>query len=127
MSTVSQRLHREHHHLLIDGQRLAGVTDYTNINPSDTREHVGTFAWASSRLPATPSLNARFHDALVERIEDLRAGHALSPRTQIGPVIEQAQLDQDDTPGHHLAPACSSTPTTACASRRQKSSGPRRQ
>jgi acyl-CoA reductase-like NAD-dependent aldehyde dehydrogenase len=83
---------------------------------------------ASSRLIVTRGIYARFRDALVERTRALRVGHALQAGTQIGPVVDARQLEQDlryieigraegarlacggarverDTPGHYLAPA----------------------
>ena len=83
---------------------------------------------ASSRLIATAAIHDRFVEAMVERIQTLRVGHALADDTQIGPVVSEDQLAQDeaylsigtgegailavggqrlerDTPGYYLQPA----------------------
>jgi aldehyde dehydrogenase (NAD+) len=83
---------------------------------------------ASSRLIVTEGIHDRFVAALSERMRALVVDDALKPGTQIGPVVDQAQLDQDlsylkigqdegaklvaggellkrDTPGFYLAPA----------------------
>ncbi|MGA0539675.1 aldehyde dehydrogenase family protein [Neotabrizicola sp. VNH66] len=48
---------------------------------------------ASSRLVVTEGIHDRFVDAIKERIAGLRVGHALDPETQIGPVVDQDQLN----------------------------------
>lgn len=50
---------------------------------------------ASSRLIVTEGIHDRFVTALTERMCALRVGHALDPRTEIGPVVDQPQLDQN--------------------------------
>lgn len=50
---------------------------------------------ASSRLIVTRGVYDAFVDKAVERLSTLRVGHALDPETHIGPVVSQAQLDQD--------------------------------
>ncbi len=50
---------------------------------------------ASSRLIATPGIHDRFVDALTRRLAALAVDDALKPGTEIGPVVDQAQLDQD--------------------------------
>src|SRR6202043_1322297 len=83
---------------------------------------------ASSRLIVTHGIHDRFVDAVAERLKILKIDHALKPDTQIGPVVDQNQLDQDlsyirlgreegatlviggellnrDTPGFYLSPA----------------------
>ena len=83
---------------------------------------------ASSRLIVTEGIHDRFVEALVGRTKGLVVDDALKPGTQIGPVVDQAQLDKDleyvkigqdegaklvaggdlqkrDTPGFFLAPA----------------------
>jgi len=58
-------------------------------------EQTGQRCTASSRLIVTEAIHDRFVTALSERIRSLKVGHALHPETQIGPVVDQAQLDQD--------------------------------
>jgi aldehyde dehydrogenase (NAD+) len=50
---------------------------------------------ASSRLIVTEGIYGRFADALVERTRSLRVGHALDAQTQIGPVVDERQLQKD--------------------------------
>jgi aldehyde dehydrogenase (NAD+) len=83
---------------------------------------------ASSRLIVTQGIHDRFVNAVAERMKALKVDNALKPDTQIGPVVDQSQLDQDlsyirlgreegatlvaggellnrDTPGFYLSPA----------------------
>jgi aldehyde dehydrogenase (NAD+) len=82
---------------------------------------------ASSRLIVTAGAHDRFVSEVQSRIAGLNVDHALKPSTQIGPVVDQRQLDTDlhyleigrqdgaklsggqilkrDTPGFYLAPA----------------------
>jgi alpha-ketoglutaric semialdehyde dehydrogenase len=50
---------------------------------------------ASSRLILTQGIHDRFVARLVERMEDLKVDHALKPGTQMGPVVDEKQLQQD--------------------------------
>ncbi len=50
---------------------------------------------ASSRLIVTAGIHDRFVDALTRRLAALAVDDALKPGTEIGPVVDQAQLDQD--------------------------------
>ena len=50
---------------------------------------------ASSRLIVTEGIHDRFVAALTERLASLRVDHALAPGTDIGPVVERPQLEQD--------------------------------
>jgi len=83
---------------------------------------------ASSRLIVTEKVHDSFVTAMAERMKSLVIGDALKEGTQIGPVVDQSQLDQDldyirigqdegakllaggerlnrETPGFYLAPA----------------------
>jgi aldehyde dehydrogenase (NAD+) len=83
---------------------------------------------ASSRLIVTQGIHDKFVGAMVDTLKMLKIGDALRPETQIGPVVDQSQLDQDmsyidigakegaklafggerlnrDTEGFYLAPA----------------------
>ena len=83
---------------------------------------------ASSRLVVTEGIHDRFVDSLTERLRALQVGNALASDSQMGPVIDHAQLDQDvdylkvgqaenaklawggellarETDGHYLSPA----------------------
>ena len=50
---------------------------------------------ASSRLIVTEGIHDRFVAALVERTKNLVVDDALKAGTQIGPVVDQSQLDKD--------------------------------
>ena len=50
---------------------------------------------ASSRLIVTQGIHDRFVGAMRERIGTLKVDHALKQGTEIGPVVDQTQLDQD--------------------------------
>lgn len=50
---------------------------------------------ASSRFIVTGGIHDRFVDAVTARLETLVVGHALESGTQIGPVVDQSQLDTD--------------------------------
>ena len=50
---------------------------------------------ASSRLIVTAGIHDRFVARLVERMESMKVDHALNPGTQMGPVVDQVQLEQD--------------------------------
>jgi alpha-ketoglutaric semialdehyde dehydrogenase len=50
---------------------------------------------ASSRLIVTKGIHDRFVRALSEQVAALRVGHALDTDTQVGPVIDEAQLQKD--------------------------------
>jgi aldehyde dehydrogenase (NAD+) len=82
---------------------------------------------ASSRLIVTKGIHDRFVASLEKRMRELKVGNALDPATEIGPVVDQSQLEQDcryieiakseggevvggeilqrSTPGFYLAPA----------------------
>jgi aldehyde dehydrogenase (NAD+) len=50
---------------------------------------------ASSRLIVTDGIHDRFLDAMVERMSTLVVDDALKPGTEIGPVVDQRQLDKN--------------------------------
>jgi aldehyde dehydrogenase (NAD+) len=50
---------------------------------------------ASSRLIVTKGVYGAFVDRLKARLEGLVVGHALDPKTQMGPVVSEGQLKQD--------------------------------
>ncbi|GIL01168.1 MAG: dehydrogenase [Alphaproteobacteria bacterium] len=51
---------------------------------------------ASSRLIVTQGIHDRFVDAVSERLKALVVDNALKEGTQIGPVVDQNQLEQDE-------------------------------
>lgn len=50
---------------------------------------------ASSRLVVTRGVHGRFVEALQDRLSQLRVGNALDPDVQVGPVVDERQLQQD--------------------------------
>lgn len=50
---------------------------------------------ASSRIIVTEGIHDKFVAAMTEKVKTLTVGHALDENTIIGPVVNQAQLDQD--------------------------------
>jgi aldehyde dehydrogenase (NAD+) len=50
---------------------------------------------ASSRLIVTKGIHDRFVSAMVKRLETLKVGNALEKGTEMGPVVDRTQLDQD--------------------------------
>ncbi len=50
---------------------------------------------ASSRLIVTEAIHDRFVAALSERMSALKVGHALDPDSQIGPVVDERQLERN--------------------------------
>ncbi len=102
---------------------------------------------ASSRLIVTEGIHDRFVAAMVERMKELNVGDALDPLTQIGPVVDRAQLAQAEsyieigrgegatlafggsrlergTPGFYLAPALFTNVAPAMRIAREEIFGP---
>jgi alpha-ketoglutaric semialdehyde dehydrogenase len=102
---------------------------------------------ASSRLIVTEGIHDRFVEAMVHAIGQLRVGDARDPQTQIGPVVDAAQLEQDlsyvriaaeegatvaiggvrvdgTTRGHYLQPALLVGATNTMRSSREEIFGP---
>ena len=52
---------------------------------------------ASSRLIVTAGIHDKFVAALTERLQGLKVDNALKEGSQIGPVVDQSQLDQDES------------------------------
>ena len=50
---------------------------------------------ASSRLIVTQGIHDRFVAAMANKLASLKVDDALAPGTDIGPVVDQSQLDQD--------------------------------
>ena len=50
---------------------------------------------ASSRLVVTKGVYQQFVDQLAARLGQINVGHALDPKTNIGPVVSSAQLNQN--------------------------------
>jgi aldehyde dehydrogenase (NAD+) len=52
---------------------------------------------ASSRLIVTQGIHDKFVTAMVERMQKLVIGNGLDPKTEIGPVVSEQQLEQDQS------------------------------
>jgi aldehyde dehydrogenase (NAD+) len=94
----------------------------------------------------TQGIHDRFVARLLEQMAALKVDHALKSGTQIGPVVDQKQLDQDlryieiaraeggtviggeqvlrDTPGFYLTPALVTDTTAAMRINREEVFGP---
>ena len=102
---------------------------------------------AASRLIVTEGIHDRFVKAMVERMKTLKIDDALKAGTDIGPVVDQSQLDQDlsyigiaqdeggrlaaggellerDAKGFYLAPALITDTTAAMRINREEVFGP---
>jgi aldehyde dehydrogenase (NAD+) len=102
---------------------------------------------ASSRLIVTEGIHDRFVAALSARLQALHVDHALRPGTQVGPVVDAAQLATDqryielgqqegarlhfgggllnrETPGFYLQPALFTEATNTMRIAREEIFGP---
>jgi aldehyde dehydrogenase (NAD+) len=102
---------------------------------------------ASSRLIVTAGIHDRFVAAMTEKLKGLNVGDALASGTEIGPVVDQSQLDTDlkyldigkgegarlavggerlkrATEGYYLAPALFTEATNAMRIAREEIFGP---
>lgn len=102
---------------------------------------------ASSRLIVTEGIHNRFVEACVDRLRGLTVDDALKPGTDIGPVADQSQLEQNeryiragrneganlrwggerlvrDTPGYYLQPALFTDTTNTMVLNREEIFGP---
>ena len=73
----------------------ADVGTAVNVAVQGAYYSTGQRCTASSRLIVTGGIHDRFVAALTEKLRTLRVDNALAPGTEIGPVVEQPQLDQD--------------------------------
>jgi acyl-CoA reductase-like NAD-dependent aldehyde dehydrogenase len=102
---------------------------------------------ASSRLVVTEGIHDPFVEALIDRLKTLVIDNALKAGTDIGPVVDQSQLDQDlryidigrkegaklafggerlnrETPGYYLQPALFTEATNEMRISREEIFGP---
>jgi acyl-CoA reductase-like NAD-dependent aldehyde dehydrogenase len=102
---------------------------------------------ASSRIIVEQGIYDSFTQELAKRTAALRVGDALKPETQIGPVADESQLEQDldyvrigqeegaallcggerverDTPGYYFTPAVLANATNDMRSSREEIFGP---
>ncbi len=83
------------------GKNPLVVLDDANLNLAVDGALRGAFyatgqrCTASSRLIVTKGIHDKFVSALVERMKAVKVDHALDPQTDIGPVVNEPQLDID--------------------------------
>jgi acyl-CoA reductase-like NAD-dependent aldehyde dehydrogenase len=66
-----------------------------NVAAQGSYFSTGQRCTASSRLIVTEGIHDRFVAALTERLKQLKVDDALIPGTDLGPVVDQSQLDTD--------------------------------
>jgi acyl-CoA reductase-like NAD-dependent aldehyde dehydrogenase len=87
--------------LEMGGKNPMVVLDDANLDTAVAASLNGAFfstgqrCTASSRLIVTEGIHDAFAEKLIEQAAALRVGDALDPTTQIGPVVDQKQLDQN--------------------------------
>jgi alpha-ketoglutaric semialdehyde dehydrogenase len=125
----------------------ADLTTAVNVAVQGGYYSTGQRCTASSRIIVTEGIHDRFVSALTGRLETLRVDNALAQGTDIGPVVEQPQLDQDleyigvgqregarlafggerltrETEGYYLSPALFVDATNAMRISREEIFGP---
>jgi len=75
----------------------ADLATAVNVAVQGAYYSTGQRCTASSRLIVTAGIHDRFVGALAEKVKSLKVDDALAPGTDIGPVVDQSQLDQDLT------------------------------
>jgi alpha-ketoglutaric semialdehyde dehydrogenase len=73
----------------------ADVATAVNVAVQGAYFSTGQRCTASSRLIVTEGIHNRFVEALTARLGSLRVDNALTQGTEMGPVVERPQLDQD--------------------------------
>jgi aldehyde dehydrogenase (NAD+) len=73
----------------------ADLATAVNVAVQGSYFSTGQRCTASSRLIVTDGIHDRFVAAVVEKLKALKVDNALSAGTEIGPVVDQSQLDQD--------------------------------
>jgi len=73
----------------------ADLPTAVNVAVQGAYYSTGQRCTASSRLIVTAGIHDRFVAAMTEKLASLKVDDALAPGTDIGPVVDQSQLDQD--------------------------------
>ncbi len=73
----------------------ADLATAVNVAVQGAYFSTGQRCTASSRLIVTEGIHDRFVEALTARLATLKVDNALTPGTEIGPVVDQPQLDTD--------------------------------
>ncbi len=125
----------------------ADLPTAVNVAVQGSYYSTGQRCTASSRLIVTEGIHDRFVAALSDKLKTLRVDDALASGTDIGPVVDQSQLDQDlayievgrsegaklvaggerlrrDTEGYYLAPALFTEAHNAMRIAREEIFGP---
>jgi aldehyde dehydrogenase (NAD+) len=125
----------------------ADLATAVNVAVQGSYYSTGQRCTASSRLIVTEGIHDRFVAALADKLKTLRIDDALASGTDIGPVVDQSQLDQDlayievgrsegaklvtggerlrrDTEGYYLAPALFTEAHNAMRIAREEIFGP---
>ena len=125
----------------------ADVATAVNVAVQGAYFSTGQRCTASSRLIVTEGIHDRFVGALTDRLGTLKVGDALASGTEMGPVVEDPQLQTDleyigvgqregatlayggerlkrDTEGYYLAPALFTGATNAMRISREEIFGP---
>jgi aldehyde dehydrogenase (NAD+) len=125
----------------------ADVATAVNVAVQGAYFSTGQRCTASSRLIVTDGIHDRFVGALTERLGTLKVGDALAAGTEMGPVVDDPQLQTDldyigvgqregarlayggerlkrDTEGYYLAPTLFTDATNAMRISREEIFGP---
>jgi aldehyde dehydrogenase (NAD+) len=73
----------------------ADLPTAVNVAVQGAYYSTGQRCTASSRLIVSQGIHDRFVAAIAEKLKTLKVDDALAPGTDIGPVVDQSQLDQD--------------------------------
>jgi acyl-CoA reductase-like NAD-dependent aldehyde dehydrogenase len=124
----------------------ADLATAVNVAVQGSYFSTGQRCTASARIIVTAGIHDRFVAAVTEKLKTLKIDNALTAGTDIGPVVDQSQLDQDlkyleigkaegatlvggerlkrDTEGFYLAPALFTGATNAMRISREEIFGP---
>src|SRR5271169_4290447 len=125
----------------------ADLATAVNVAVQGAYFSTGQRCTASSRLIVTEGIHDRFVAAMAERLKGLQVDDAVKPGVQVGPVVDQNQLDQDlrylkigkdegarlywggellnrETPGFYLQPALFTEATNSMRIAREEIFGP---
>lgn len=73
----------------------ADLNTAVNVAVNGAYFATGQRCTASSRIIVTRGIHDRFVEAVIEKLKTLKVDHALEAGTDIGPVVDQSQLNQD--------------------------------
>ena len=73
----------------------ADLATAVNVAVNGAYFSTGQRCTASSRLIVTEGIHDRFVDALRKRLATVKVDNALTPGTEVGPVVDQPQLETD--------------------------------